>query len=57
MQHEICFIRIKEQVDKKRDTLGTHIKADCLSKNTSTEHNKNIMSVSQKYLLELVFFS
>jgi hypothetical protein len=35
--YEVCLIRIKEQVSKKRSTVCTHRYANCLLKNMSTK--------------------
>ena len=64
--HEVCLIRIKEQVSGKRSTVCTHGYADCLLKNTSTKDNKYVVnqknssilmiSVSGNFLIESVVF-
>ena len=42
--YEVCLMRIKEQVGKKRSTVCTHRYVDCLLKNTSTKHNKYVVN-------------
>jgi hypothetical protein len=53
--HEVCLIRIKEQVGEKRSTVCTHRYADCLLKNTSTKDNKYVVIKKIEHVDDISF--
>ena len=48
---EVCTIRIKEEVDEKRCTVGTNRNADCLLKNMAMKQNKCYQSKTRAIVL------
>jgi hypothetical protein len=48
-------VRIKEQVGEKRSTVCTHRYADCLLKNTSTNHSKYVVNHKFEHVDDISF--
>ena len=53
--YEVSLIRIKEQVGKKRSTVGSHGNVDSLLKNTSSNRNKYVVNQEIKNLDNVSF--
>ena len=53
--HQVCLIRIKEQVDEKRSTVCTHRYAAVCWKNTSTNDNKYVVNLNLNHVDDISF--
>ena len=53
--YEVCLVRIKEQVDKKRSTVCTHRYADCLLKSMFIKNNNYVLNHKLEHFDEISF--